>query len=135
MATHSSTLAQEIPRTEEPGAGGYSPWSHKESNTTEQLTLSLSLVVQWLRIHLPVQGTQIQSLVWKDPTCHRATKPSVPFPPAADVYVTKAQPLVALYSARSLHDMESDSSHISPLIFLDNIPNTHLLSCDPLSSL
>ena len=26
-----------------------------------------SLVVQWLRIHLPVQGTQVQSLVREDP--------------------------------------------------------------------
>ena len=26
------------------------------------------LVVQWLRIRLPVQGTQVQSLVWDDPT-------------------------------------------------------------------
>ena len=24
-----------------------------------------SLVVQWLRIHLPMQGTQVQSLVWE----------------------------------------------------------------------
>ena len=29
MATHSSILAWEIPRTEEPG--NYSPWGHKES--------------------------------------------------------------------------------------------------------
>ena len=34
-----------------------------------------SLVVQWLRIHLPMQGTGVRALVWKDPTCHRATKP------------------------------------------------------------
>ena len=34
-----------------------------------------SLVVQWLRIHLPMQVTQVWSLVWEDPTCHRATKP------------------------------------------------------------
>ena len=27
-----------------------------------------SLVAQWLRIHLPMQGTRIQSLVWEDPT-------------------------------------------------------------------
>ena len=33
-----------------------------------------SLVVQWLRICLPVQGTWVQALVWEDPTCHRATK-------------------------------------------------------------
>ena len=36
MATHSSTLAQKIPWTEEPGAG-YCPWGCKESDTTEQL--------------------------------------------------------------------------------------------------
>ena len=36
MATHSSILAWRIPWTEEPG--GYSPWSLKESDTTEQLT-------------------------------------------------------------------------------------------------
>ena len=33
-----------------------------------------SLVAQWLRIQLPMQGTQVRSLVWEDPTCHRATK-------------------------------------------------------------
>ena len=34
-----------------------------------------SLVAQWLRIHLPTQGTRVQFLVQEDPTCHRATKP------------------------------------------------------------
>ena len=38
MATHSSILAWEIPRTEEPA--GYSPWGHKELDMTEHLTLS-----------------------------------------------------------------------------------------------
>ena len=33
-----------------------------------------SLVVQWLRIHLPMQGIQVPSLVWEDPTCGGATK-------------------------------------------------------------
>ena len=41
MATHSSILAWRIPWTEEPGRL-YSSWGHRESNTTEQLTLSLS---------------------------------------------------------------------------------------------
>ena len=41
MAIHSSILAWRIPWTEEPG--GYSPQSHKGSDTTEQLTLPLSL--------------------------------------------------------------------------------------------
>ena len=48
MATHSSIPAwripwntlSRIPWTEEPGRG-YSPWDHKESDTTEQLTLLL----------------------------------------------------------------------------------------------
>ena len=34
-----------------------------------------SLVVQWLRICLPMQGTRVQTLVWEDPTCCRATRP------------------------------------------------------------
>ena len=34
-----------------------------------------SLVAQWLRIHLPMQGTWVRVLVWEDPTCHGATKP------------------------------------------------------------
>ena len=33
MATHPTILAWRIPWTEE--LGGYSPWSHKESDTTE----------------------------------------------------------------------------------------------------
>ena len=36
MATHCSILAWEIPQTEE--LLGHSPWGHKESDTTEQLT-------------------------------------------------------------------------------------------------
>ena len=36
MATHSSIVAWEIPWTEEPV--NYSPWGHKESDTTERLT-------------------------------------------------------------------------------------------------
>ena len=39
MTTHSSILAWRISRTEEPG--GYSPWGHKESDTTELPPLSL----------------------------------------------------------------------------------------------
>ena len=34
-----------------------------------------SLVVQWLRICLPMQGTWAQVLVQEDLTCCRATKP------------------------------------------------------------
>ena len=31
--------------------------------------------MQWLRIHLPMQGTQVQALVQEDPICCGATKP------------------------------------------------------------
>ena len=34
-----------------------------------------SLVVQWLRNRLPMQGTQVRALVLEDPTCRGATKP------------------------------------------------------------
>ena len=36
----------------------------------------ISLVAQWLRIHLPTQGTRVRALVREDPTCCRATKPA-----------------------------------------------------------
>ena len=37
--------------------------------------LGTPLVVQWLRIYLPMQGTRVQSLVRADPPPHRTTKP------------------------------------------------------------
>ena len=39
MATHSSILVWKIP--------GLQSWGHKESDTTERLTLSLSFVTVW----------------------------------------------------------------------------------------
>ena len=40
-----------------------------------KLFYGASLVTQWLRIRLPMQGTRVQALVREDPTCHGATKP------------------------------------------------------------
>ena len=40
--------------------------------------IGTSLVAQWLRIHLPMQGTQVQALVREDHTCRRATKARAP---------------------------------------------------------
>ena len=34
-----------------------------------------SLVAQWLRIRLPMQGTRVRALVWEDPTCRGAARP------------------------------------------------------------
>ena len=41
----------------------------------KKIHIGTSLVVQWLRIHLPMQGTRVRSLVRGDPTCRGATKP------------------------------------------------------------
>ena len=37
--------------------------------------MGASLVTQWLRICLPMQGTRVQALVWEDPTCRGAARP------------------------------------------------------------
>ena len=34
-----------------------------------------SVAIQWVRIHLPMQGELVPSPVWEDSTCHGATKP------------------------------------------------------------
>ena len=39
-----------------------------------QKHIRASLVAQWLRICLPMQGTRVRALVWEDPTCRGATK-------------------------------------------------------------
>ena len=51
--------------------------SHKASVcfTCKTCPTRTSLVAQWLRIRLPVQGTWVQAPVWEDPTCCRAAKP------------------------------------------------------------
>ena len=41
--------------------------SHKKSRA--------SLVAQWLRVCVPVQGTRVRALVWEDPTCCGAATP------------------------------------------------------------
>ena len=39
------------------------------------LATGASLVAQWLRICLPMQGTRVRALVWEDPTCRGAARP------------------------------------------------------------
>ena len=41
----------------------------------QNLESGASLVAQWLRICLLMQGTRVRALVWEDPTCHGATRP------------------------------------------------------------
>ena len=42
---------------------------------TKNQPTGASLVVQWLRVCLPLQGTRVWALVRKDPTCRRAARP------------------------------------------------------------
>ena len=46
-----------------------------QSGQQKEKHIRAFLVVQWLRIRLPTQGTRVRALVREDPTCHRATKP------------------------------------------------------------
>ena len=41
----------------------------------KNLPTGASLVAQWLRICLLMQGTRVRALVWEDPTCHGAAGP------------------------------------------------------------
>ena len=45
--------------------------------TLKKRTGTSLVVVQWLRIRLPMQETQVRALVREDPTCHGATKPAL----------------------------------------------------------
>ena len=40
----------------------------------------MSLVAEWIRISLPMQGMWVRSLLKEDPTCHRAVKPTTNAP-------------------------------------------------------
>ena len=56
---------------ERSGVGQVKEWFVMCQNIAQ---LGTSLVVQWLRICLLTQVTWVWSLVWGDPTCHRAAK-------------------------------------------------------------
>ena len=44
-------------------------------NSNSKRYMRNSLMIQWLRLYLPMQGTQVRSLVQEDSTCLTATKP------------------------------------------------------------
>ena len=60
------------------------PWEHPTQlrKDLKDVTIShvkkayrASLVAQWLRICLLMQGTRVRALAWEDPTCRRAAGP------------------------------------------------------------
>ena len=50
-------------------------WGKRTQKTSLNTWERASLVAQWLRIHLPMQGTWVRALAQEDPTCRGATKP------------------------------------------------------------
>ena len=48
--------------------------NHNGKNIKKEC-IGISLVAQWLRIRLPVQGAWVRAVVREDPTCRGATKP------------------------------------------------------------
>ena len=50
-------------------------WFFEKINKIDKPLARASLVVQWLRICLPILGTRVRALVWEDPTCRGATGP------------------------------------------------------------
>ena len=50
-------------------------FSKENKSTNLKMYMQASLMVQWLRICLPMQGTCVRALVGEDPTCRGATKP------------------------------------------------------------
>ena len=49
--------------------------SRRSMSTSIYVFSRASLVAQWLRICLSMQGTRVRALVWEDLTCHGATRP------------------------------------------------------------
>ena len=50
-------------------------WDNDVKSLEGAIDMGISLVVQWLRICLPVPGTLVSPLLWEDCTYHRAAKP------------------------------------------------------------
>ena len=48
---------------------------HPRTNLKKCVLKGASLVAQWLRVCLLMQGTRVRALVWGDPTCHGAAGP------------------------------------------------------------
>ena len=101
MATHSSILAWRIPWTEEPGGLHTVHEVSQKSQTQlrewcgcmgEHSVVSNSLQHQQKRIHLPMQGIEVQSLVSEESTCHGATCALTTEPKLQSLVATTSEP-------------------------------------------
>ena len=50
-------------------------WVSRRKSRLSKSLAGASLVAQWLRICLPMQGTRVRALVWEGPKCRGATGP------------------------------------------------------------
>jgi len=80
-ATHSSTLAWRIPWTV------YSPWGHKESDTTERLSLSLSEVARIPWLMAPSSIFKARNCITLACLHQQLSSPLTLTPPASLLYV------------------------------------------------
>jgi len=47
----------------------------EKETTIKMKQQGIPWLAHWLGIRLPMQGAQVQSAFWEDPTCRRATNP------------------------------------------------------------
>ena len=81
MQTQKTQNSQSNLEKEKQSWRNQAPWLQSILQSySNQNSMGASLVAQWLRIRLPMQGTRVQALVWEDPTCHGATKPTTTEP-------------------------------------------------------
>ena len=74
MLNLKKVIAQDI-YTESDSQGGKQISAGSQQCVLNKYLFRISLVAQWLRILLPMQGTRVQALVQEDLTCRGATKP------------------------------------------------------------
>ena len=68
-------VATKIPRASTKKKIPHAAAKKKIPHAATKKILGTFQVAQWLRICLPMQGTQVHALVREDPTCRGATKP------------------------------------------------------------
>ena len=57
------------------GFSFFSPKMRVDMSKAKIPPIRASLVAQWLRVCLLMQGTRVRALVWEDPTCCGAARP------------------------------------------------------------